>query len=1151
MTALIDRYTAIKGEIAGGKSLSELLQAEKLAKDMQDATQKMGLTLGMVQLLTKNVAAFSGFNETGISAFVAELGKSGKFLDALAAGMKATADQAHEWKSAQNEVTAAIIDTKAAQDAVASGSAVLINQQKRQAELAKAGQAGIGAAMKATYKYAYEADAATKRMGDSMGVSAKAAYDLLFNVGDARKNLSEADKSALDLARSNAEAAVAAQQTADAAQNIVSAMAQAVAYAQQLRANLGSGAINMKYIDKEIAATEALILATRNKDRAGMTAAQTDLNQIPIQKDLEQSTYDLHKAENEHTNGLRDTAAATGRVTAEQQKATASVVSATSATIDFNQAMSDKAQKLAADKALLSSLATPPKTGAGGGGKSDDAKNMAADLKLLDDATVKAKGHTAQLSQEYMELKAAYDRVSAAYKQSIIQTGVGEKRIYIEMARVREQLDNLKYGTVNIADTMTDAMVKAASSMGDALTDFFMSGFKDTQSFAKSVVSLIRDMIKDILHAIVTNKIVIPIEKKIIGGMDGTDEGTGIFGDIGKAISGFGKGFSDSVGSMLSGNLGEALAPVGELATSTAVSFGTLGTALGAIAGPLAAVGLVFAALKKTTVITATGIRARIEGLSTYIETFSTSVTSTMFGLIKHTSTKWSLAGATGDAIVQSLNAIFGSIYDGAKKMGLSAAAFAAFRNTWSSFTLDTKGMTADESRDAMTQWLKDIGSAMVNFGGQATNLSDALMTVNKDGETLYDTFIRVSTSLGTVNGVLAAFGKATYKIGADGAILASRLADAFGGLDQFLSATSNYADTFLTDAEKIKYYRSGLTQQLKAVNAQFGITNITLPRTRKEYTDLVAGINTTTDGGMALYAMLVANASEFDKYYTLVEAGSQALQDARKKESDILAELKKRYDDLVSAQKALLAAQAALHASDAAPGTELSQYNVMKKQYDETVNKAKHGDTQAASDMIGMGTALLEQAKLVFGNTAAYGRVYDLVDKNLGDVAAIIGQLAETVKGQLTAEVMDDITTKSTQQLLNMLAQIRNGITSLGGTPTVGTAGTTPSDSNIIKFPKAPAAAAAATTPTTTENGAEKPPKDPLAGTANDPLTTRRWNALLQGVSNISNHTGTTNNILNTTAAQLRAAALRDSTGLGYDSFAYQNPSNAGHGGR
>ena len=164
-----------------------------------------------------------------------------------------------------------------------------------------------------------------------------------------------------------------------------------------------------------------------------------------------------------------------------------------------------------------------------------------------------------------------------------------------------------------------------------------------------------------------------------------------------------------------------------------------------------------------------------------------------------------------------------------------------------------------------------------------------------RDGEKAIDTLTRLATSLGTVNTIWDKLGNTLLDASLAGADAASRIADAFGGLEAMAATTGTYFQNFYSAEEQREAMRRQLEQQ-------FGKLNLTLPdidaaNAREQYRLLAEAQDRSTDEGLKAYAMLLQLSGAFASITQSAEQAREssinavfgALQRAVKREQEWL----------------------------------------------------------------------------------------------------------------------------------------------------------------------------------------------------------------------------------------------------------------------
>ena len=126
-----------------------------------------------------------------------------------------------------------------------------------------------------------------------------------------------------------------------------------------------------------------------------------------------------------------------------------------------------------------------------------------------------------------------------------------------------------------------------------------------------------------------------------------------------------------------------------------------------------------------------------------------------------------------------------------------------------------------------------------------------------RDGETAIAALERLSSSLQAANFWMGALSLTTFDVSLVGADAASKLADAFGGLENMANASKTYYDLFWSDAEKLADTAANVTKGLALVG-------IAMPTTKEAFRDVVRSLDLTTEAGRNAYAVMLALAPEF-----------------------------------------------------------------------------------------------------------------------------------------------------------------------------------------------------------------------------------------------------------------------------------------------
>lgn len=398
--------------------------------------------------------------------------------------------------------------------------------------------------------------------------------------------------------------------------------------------------------------------------------------------------------------------------------------------------------------------------------------------------------------------------------------------------------------------------------LAGAWGDWIAGGLRDFKDFASDILNGFKRMISEMIATAAAN----PIRLAITGAMGGMGgpaaagvpgiPGGGILGGIGKsigtAISGTMSGFGSVFSGLMSGGLSGGIGAIGTALSGATSGLAGLATAAGAIAAPLAAVAAVFSFFKSKTTELDRGLRVTVDGMDALVETFRKTETRRFWGLSKKRRTSYEEADAEiADPIESAIGKVQQSVLDMAASIGTGSEAFETFAYQ---FKLSTKDMTDEQALQAIQE---EIGK----FGDAFADMVPGLRQYQAEGEGAAATLTRLSNSLTVVNSALGDLGLQLFQVGLKGAGAASALADLFGGLDQFVQASSAYYEAFYSDAERFARLQ-------EVSNKAIRDAGLAVPATREAYRRLVEAQDLTTEAGRKAAAVLLQLAPAFDQIY-------------------------------------------------------------------------------------------------------------------------------------------------------------------------------------------------------------------------------------------------------------------------------------------
>ena len=348
---------------------------------------------------------------------------------------------------------------------------------------------------------------------------------------------------------------------------------------------------------------------------------------------------------------------------------------------------------------------------------------------------------------------------------------------------------------------------------------------------------------------------------------------------------------------------------------------------------------------------------------------------------------------------------------------------------------IDLQGLTGDEIEEKLT----------AVFGAAADDMAKAafpgMEKFQAVGEGMFDTLVRVASTVESVTSSLTMLGSSASAMGID---MKMALAGQFESVSDFTSAADSYFETYYTKAEQA----AARTAQFADV---FDSLDLSMPSTLASFRSLVEAQDLTTAAGQSTYATLLQLAPAF--------ADLQASMNGAKSAADILSERQDLERKLLETQgdtaairaldlaqldesnralqqqiwaleDAKEAADAAQQLKDAwssvgdsimdevnrirgiADGSGTGSFATLMGQFNTAVSAAKGGDQDAASSLPGLSQALLQAAQLTATSRQELDRVKAQTAATLESVYASImaanGSGAATGAGAPTGTILD-----------------------------------------------------------------------------------------------------------------------------------------------
>jgi hypothetical protein len=184
----------------------------------------------------------------------------------------------------------------------------------------------------------------------------------------------------------------------------------------------------------------------------------------------------------------------------------------------------------------------------------------------------------------------------------------------------------------------------------------------------------------------------------------------------------------------------------------------------------------------------------------------------------------------------------------------------------------DALGIAADKTKSELSDFYVNIGKISLN-GKTGEQIQDTLTAIfgkigddlardafpileqfQKIGEGFFETVSRVATDVQVVSKTLNKIG---VDISSNQIIISESLIGLSGSLSDFYSITSDYYDSFFTDAEK-------LDDTTRILGTVFSELNVSAPKTYEEFRKIVESLDLNTINGQETYITLMKVSGSF-----------------------------------------------------------------------------------------------------------------------------------------------------------------------------------------------------------------------------------------------------------------------------------------------
>lgn len=258
------------------------------------------------------------------------------------------------------------------------------------------------------------------------------------------------------------------------------------------------------------------------------------------------------------------------------------------------------------------------------------------------------------------------------------------------------------------------------------------------------------------------------------------------------------------------------------------------------------------------------------------------------FSSDKYSTKKTPLGGAANKQFTAALADMYESISQAAGLLGVYGN---AFDDRLNAFVVDIgevslKGLQGDELNKAIESVFSKLGDQMAEWA------VEGLGEFAKAGEGSLETLVRVASDYAKLDASLASIGTTFGAVGLESVGARESLIALMGGIDQLQSTTADFAQNFLSEAQRLAPVQAFVTDEL----AKMGLGWV---NTREEFAQVTLAQDKNTEAGRAQFAALMNLESAFALVYKSTEDTAAALADKLDAQLDAVARA-------VEAEKAL-----------------------------------------------------------------------------------------------------------------------------------------------------------------------------------------------------------------------------------------------------
>jgi len=303
------------------------------------------------------------------------------------------------------------------------------------------------------------------------------------------------------------------------------------------------------------------------------------------------------------------------------------------------------------------------------------------------------------------------------------------------------------------------------------------------------------------------------------------------------------------------------------------------------------------------------------------------------------------------------------------------------------------RGLTGEDFNKALSNVLGNI------FDQASESVFATFKTFANFGEGMLETVIRVTDTNIKIKQLLSNMGMGTDSVSF---IVSEALADAAGGLTNFLDQSKAFSDNFLTEAERLVPVQKAVTTEM----TRLGYAGVT---TRKGFKELVQSLDITTKTGQDTYKSLMAVQEGFIQVTEAAGDATAALEDNLR---TIYENRKKELQDLISGygqvSKTLTDLKTSLLMGAESTLSPSEKYALAKTAYEAAVLGTQSTDPKvqlaAMQQLSTTGKDFLAISRVLYASSARYVQDFNSVLSAIDTTIPIADLQAQTAQDQLTA---------------------------------------------------------------------------------------------------------------------------------------------------